>query len=98
MNIFHNMATLQKLTILLWILPSLAWPDHYFVQDVIACTISAREALILQAITPALRFYRRTVNEERFAGLHIRGLSPMNSFIGILSRCLGQRCVLFDYS
>ena len=30
-----------------------------------------------------------TVNVERFAGLNIRGYSPMKVFVGILSRCLG---------
>ena len=32
-----------------------------------------------------------TINGERFAGLNIRGFSPMKFFTGIFSRCLGQR-------
>ena len=38
------------------------------------------------------------VNGERFAGRNIRGFSPMKFFTRIFSRCLGQRCLLFNYS
>ena len=41
---------------------------------------------------------RYTVNEERFAGLNICGFIPMNLFMEILSRCLRQQCLLFNYS
>ena len=40
---------------------------------------------------------RYTVNGERFTGLNIRGFSPMNFFMEILSQCLGQQCLLFNY-
>ena len=39
-----------------------------------------------------------TVNEARFAGLNICGFSTMKFFMGILSRCLGQQCLLFNYN
>ena len=39
-----------------------------------------------------------TVNVERFAGLNICGFSPLKIFVGILSQCLSQQCLLFKYS
>ena len=39
-----------------------------------------------------------TVNGERFAGLNICDFSPMKFFMEMLSWCLGQQCLLFNYS
>ena len=39
-----------------------------------------------------------TINVKIFAGLNICGFSPMNLFAGILSQCLGQQCLLCNYS
>ena len=39
-----------------------------------------------------------TINGERFAGLNICGLSLMKFFAEIFLRCLGQWCLLFNYS
>ena len=36
-------------------------------------------------------------NVKTFAGLNIRGFSPMKFFAGILLQCLGQQCLLFKY-
>ena len=38
-----------------------------------------------------------TVNVETFAGLNICGFSPVKFFTGILSQCLSQQCLLFNY-
>ena len=39
-----------------------------------------------------------TINVERFAGLNIRGFSPVKFFTEIFLRCLGQQYLLFNYS
>ena len=39
-----------------------------------------------------------TLNKERFAGLNIRGFSPMKFFVEILSQFIGHQCLLFTYS
>ena len=36
-----------------------------------------------------------TVNRERFAGLNIRGFSPMKFFTEIILQCIGHQCLLF---
>ena len=38
-----------------------------------------------------------TINVERFAGVNIRGFSPMKFFAEILSRCIGHQCLLLTY-
>ena len=43
-----------------------------------------------------LVLYIHTVNGERFAGLNIRSFDPTEVFTEMLSRCLGQRCLLFS--
>ena len=40
--------------------------------------------------------HKTTVNGEKFAGLNIHSFSPMEFFVGILSWCLGQKCLLFN--
>ena len=42
--------------------------------------------------------YVRIVNMEIFAGLNICGFSPIKFITGVLSQCLGQQCLLFNYS
>ena len=37
-----------------------------------------------------------TVDVERFAGLNIHSFNPTGVFMEILSRCLGQKCLLFS--
>ena len=39
-----------------------------------------------------------TVNVERFTGLNIHGFNPIKFFVGTLLQCLGQQCLLFNYS
>ena len=43
-------------------------------------------------------FMMPTINGKRFAGLNIRGISPIKFFTWIFSRCLGQGCWLFNYT
>ena len=55
----------------------------------------------LTIITEALcgyHFYTFTINVERFSGLNIHSFSSMKFLVGILSQCLGQQCLLFNYS
>ena len=42
--------------------------------------------------------YVHIVNVEIFAGLNICGFSPIKFIMGVLSQCLGQQCLLFNYS
>ena len=39
-----------------------------------------------------------TIYVERFAGLNIRGFSPMKFFAEIILRHIGHQCLLFTYS
>ena len=34
-----------------------------------------------------------TVNVERFTGLNINGFNPIEVFVEVLLRCLGQKCL-----
>ena len=36
------------------------------------------------------------IDVERFAGLNVCGFNPIEVFAEILSRCLGQKCLLFS--
>ena len=41
--------------------------------------------------------YENTINMERFAGVNIRGFSPIKFFTGILSQCLDHQCSFNTY-
>ena len=37
-----------------------------------------------------------TIDGERFAGLNVHVFNPIEVFVEILLRCLGQKCLLFS--
>ena len=41
-----------------------------------------------------IRTYIHTVDVERFAGLNVHGFNPTEIITEVLSRCLGQKCLL----
>ena len=49
--------------------------------------------------TPKVHIFAwNTINGEKFTGLNIHSFSPMKLFTEILSQCLGQQCLVFNYS
>ena len=50
-----------------------------------------------RSLTIWLRIYD-TINVEIFAVLNVCGFSPMKVFAGMLSWCLGEQYLLFNYS